>query len=246
MNAANPSPLDQIIRVNTGSRGLDDLLSGGFIQGKTFLIAGEPGTGKTTLCMRYILTGLEKGESAIYVALDERPIHIIQDAAALGWNLQPYIEKEQLLFLDLSGSFTSLHTAKMDEVQVESLLDGIAMHARRIKATRLIIDPIAPLVFGQREDLVRTYIRKLLMNLDEKLGTTTLITSHISPGSPGLSQFGIEEFLVSGVIKLSLKPLGGSYTRALLIRKMRGTPVDLTEYAFDIVPRKGIVIRHAF
>lgn len=234
-----------IERVNTGCKGLDRLLSGGLPKGKSFLLSGEPGTGKTTLCMHYILTGLEQGENAIYVALDERPAHIIQDALEFGWDLKPYIDEGRLVFLDVSQSFTSLSSQKIEEMNVDTLLKGMATHAKRINAKRLIIDPIAPLVFGQSKHHIHDYIRRLLMNLDETMGTTSLLTSHITPGSVGLSQFGLEEFLVSGVIKLSLKQIHDSYTRVLFVRKMRSTPTDLTEYAFDIVPGKGVILRHA-
>ncbi len=69
------------------------------------------------------------------------------------------------------------------------------------------------------------------------------MTSHVRPGSLGMSEYGIEEFMVSGVITMRLTKLERKYVRSLFVRKMRGTATDLSEYAFDIVNNRGIVIR---
>jgi circadian clock protein KaiC len=69
------------------------------------------------------------------------------------------------------------------------------------------------------------------------------MTSHVRPGTPGLSEYGIEEFMVSGVISLRLVKPEKKYVRSLFVRKMRGTATDLSEYAFEIVQGRGIVIR---
>ena len=90
------------------------------------------------------------------------------------------------------------------------------------------------------------YIRKLIFTLDKNPHCTTVITSHIPVNSNQLGRYGIEEFLATGVIMLKLFRAEGSsnqYIRSLFARKMRGTKIDLVEYAYEIVTNRGIVIR---
>ncbi len=94
-------------RLPTGITGLDPLIEGGFPVGKSYLVTGEPGSGKTIFCMQYILQGLLDGEKAVYVAVDEKPIDIIEGAASLGWELRKYIEEKKLLILDASPYFNA-------------------------------------------------------------------------------------------------------------------------------------------
>ena len=151
------------------------------------------------------------------------------------------------MIMDVSHSFAEARMGKSVEIDVKKLLTELAKHIKALNATRMVIDPIAPLVFGVNvTSCIQEYIRTLIFSIDESLGTTTLLTSHIVPGSPGLSQYGVEEFVVSGVIKLCLKQINNVYVRTLFIRKMRGTATDLTEYVFDIAHEKGVVIRQAF
>ena len=237
--------LKPAIRITTGSETLDELLHGGLPEKKSYLIAGEPGTGKTTLSLAYIMEGLKNDEVCVYVALDERPKHIIQDAANLGWNLIPYIKDKKLLIMDLSYSLMT-DKEQQDKVNVDKLLTELKHRVSTYNAKRLVVDPIAPVVLtADNESEARSYIKSLIFGIDELLGTTTLFTSHIAPGSEGLSQYGIEEFVVSGIIKLMLRKIGNTYVRTLFIRKMRSTKTELVEYVFDIIPSKGIVIRQA-
>ena len=77
----------------TGIPGLDPLLEGGFPAGKSYLVTGEPGSGKSIFCLQYLLRGLVEGEKAVFVAVDEKPADIIDQAASLGWDLSQYVEK---------------------------------------------------------------------------------------------------------------------------------------------------------
>jgi circadian clock protein KaiC len=72
------------LRVPTGGDGLDNLLSGGLQQNKVFLVSSQAGTGKTILCLQYVLAGAAHGENAVYVFIDEKPSHLLDDAESLG------------------------------------------------------------------------------------------------------------------------------------------------------------------
>ena len=75
-------------RASTGVAGLDDVLIGGFPRDHLYLIEGDPGTGKTTLALQFLLEGRERGESGLYVTLSESKNELLQIAASHGWNLE--------------------------------------------------------------------------------------------------------------------------------------------------------------
>src|SRR5687767_1838693 len=75
-------------RVSTGVTGLDNVLSGGFPQGHFFLVEGEPGTGKTTLGLQFLMAGAKNGENTLYVTLSESKREIEKVARSHGWSLE--------------------------------------------------------------------------------------------------------------------------------------------------------------
>ena len=74
--------LTPIQRIQTGIQGFDQLIYGGLPAGRSYLVSGEPGTGKTIFSLQFLLEGLKNGESAIFISIDEKPDHIIADAEA--------------------------------------------------------------------------------------------------------------------------------------------------------------------
>src|SRR6266705_5761199 len=72
-------------RVSTGVKGLDELLGGGFPEGRSILIVGSPGSGKTTFAMQYLYNGALLGETGLYVTLDEHPDHVKRNLQSYDW-----------------------------------------------------------------------------------------------------------------------------------------------------------------
>ncbi len=216
----------------------------GFQQGKVYLISGEGGTGKTIFCLQYALAGVGRGENAVYISLDEKPLHLVEDAESLGWDLKRYIIEKRITLLDVTPYFTNIRIGKEKSVDVLAVVSDLTKQIEGIKATRLVIDPIAPLIFGQEGTArVQEYIRSLIFSIEDNLECTTLITSGIPSGTSRISQYDVEEFVVCGIIVLGVSRLQGRRIRTLYIRKMRGTPIDLNDHAFEILPQRGIVIR---
>src|SRR5580704_3300930 len=73
--------------ISTGISGLDDVLCGGLDSERLYLIEGEPGTGKTTIALQFLLEGARKGEKGLYVTLSETKIELVEIAASHGWSL---------------------------------------------------------------------------------------------------------------------------------------------------------------
>jgi circadian clock protein KaiC len=83
-----------IEKVKTRIAGLDELLDGGFPKGRVISIIGSPGTGKTILSTQFIMNGiLDYGENGLYISLDERKQHYIEEMGSFGWDLEK-LEKE--------------------------------------------------------------------------------------------------------------------------------------------------------
>ncbi len=231
-------------KVRTGIEGLDGLIEGGFVEGRTCLVAGETGTGKTTFSLQYLLYGANEGENGVYVTIHEKPEHIIEDAMSIGWDLNKLIEENKLLFVELTPHFYNIE--KIDAQQIVDILNG---YINEINAKRLVIDPIAPLVTRSDEPLkylhaqmyIRNYIRRLFYSLDD-LKVTTVVTSEIPTGTNKLSRYGIEEFLASGVIVLRLQMNETGFRRELYIRKMKSVNHSMNVYSFVIQYKKGIRI----
>ncbi|MBT3260668.1 recombinase RecA [bacterium] len=231
-------------KILSGIEGMDELLYGGIPKGKAYLVSGEPGTGKTIFSLQYLLAGAKKGEKCAYISIDEKPEHIIADAESLGWGITPFLNNGSFQILDISSYFGKNKFDKVNVLDTNKIVKNIIQFVRTSKATRLAIDPIAPLIFAEKDSLeIIEYIRKLIYSLEDNLNCTSLLTSYVPVGSAKLSSYGIEEFATSGIILLKLSKINNKYIRSLWIRKMRGTRVDLSEYSFEILPRRGIVLR---
>lgn len=233
-------------RIATGITGLDERLQGGLLQGKTYLVTGMPGTGKTTFAAQFALEGLKHGENAIFVSVDEKPTHVVEDSEGLGWDLRTPVNEGKLTLLDVAPYFNWVRYGKNNAIDTNEVVQDLTKQIRRIGAKRLIFDSLVPLVLHrERVHDVQEFIRGLVFSIDDNLGCTTLMTSHVWPGALGNTHdASIEEYIVSGVIALRLaKTHPEQYERKMFVSKMRGTKTDLREYTYDIEHTKGLVLR---
>jgi len=230
--------------VKTGIEGLDEIIGGGLIKGRTYLVAGETGTGKTIFSLNFLIYGALHGEPGVYLLVDEDYEDLIAGAHAFGWDLEVLINNNMLSVLTLLPDFVEKMKDKPIDTIVRSIVYNIASEAKRIGARRLVIDPVAPLILGESDiSWVREYIRSLLINIEKTIGTTNIVTSEIPTGSNQLSRFGVEEFLAAGVFVLKLEERDGEFRRTLIIRKMRWRPVPPSAYRFEIVSGRGIIVK---
>jgi circadian clock protein KaiC len=231
-------------KIESGIEGFDKLLYGGIPRGRAYLVSGEPGTGKTIFSMQYLVHGLNNGEKAIYISIDEKPEHVIEDCKALGWDLDYFLRNGQLQIIDVTNYFSSINNTVKSPQKITRVVEDILGYVNTTGATRLAIDPVAPLIFSDSKytDVVE-YIRHLIFSLEETTTCTTLLTSYVPVGSEKVSRMGVEEFAASGIIVLSLVRSNSKRIRTVGVRKMRGTRIDLTEYSFEILPDRGIVLR---
>src|SRR3989344_5355208 len=234
-------------RIPTGIKGFDDLVEGGFPEGRSILVSGSCGTGKTIFCTQYIFNGAKKfNDPGIYVTLDERPDLIRQDMLRFGWDLRKLEDENMMQIIDGSIAKTGLPSEEEFSMpatgfDVDKLLLEIMRTAKRIGAKRVVIDSVPALGFNfENEHEVRSAILKLSYLLS-RIGVTTLLTSEVAEGENKFGKYGIEEYVVDGVVVLHYMGIGTRSNRTLHVRKMRAT-----NHSEDLHPLKigsqGIVI----
>jgi len=199
-----------IERVKSGIPGLDRLIQGGFVKNSANLITGETGTGKTIFGCQFIWHGLKSGEPGVYITMEEHPDELRTDVAQFGWNFAKYEKtgKCEIIYYD-PAEVSNIASAIMNEIQT-------------MKARRLVIDSTSVLGLTIENPLL---IRRKLLSLINaiKRQCTALLISEIPEDSKTLSRFGVEEFVVDGVIVLHFVGIGGEDFGNIQIRKMRKT-----------------------
>jgi len=216
-------------RIKTGIFGLDELIEGGFPAGRSVLVSGACGTGKTILSMQYIYKGAKDyNEPGVYVTLDERPDLIREDVLRFGWDLKKLEEKNLINIVD--GSIAKLGMPSEEEFSlpvtgydIDKLLLEIMRVIKRIDARRVVIDSVPALGFNFENT---NEIRKAILKVSYMLmrsGVTSILVSEIQEGVNKFGKYGVEEYVVDGVIVLHYMGVGTQSNRTMHIRKMRAT-----------------------
>ena len=237
----------QTERVPTGIDGLDRTIEGGLPKGRSILVTGEPGTGKTIFALQFLFEGLKRGEKCMFVTADEGPMDVLEQAASLGWDLERYSDTKELSILNAGTYLSTLPGAgKERHVDVQKAVSDLAAFVNQIGVQRLVLDPAGPFVM-LRDSAVRIQdqTRMLIKMMRSSMKTTNVLTSYAVPRTGERSMHGIEEYLVAGAIVLEMFWKDGYLARSLIVEKMRCTSVKPTQLEFDIEKGQGIVIQPA-
>ena len=149
-------------RIQTGISGLDDILNGGLPQGHLYLVEGNPGTGKTTLALQFLLEGVRRGENVIYVTLSESRKELEQVARSHGWSAASLQIYEMVpLEDDLSpeAQYTVFHPS---EVELADTITAILERVDATKPQRVVFDSLSELRMLARDPLKYDDVRFLL------------------------------------------------------------------------------------
>jgi len=234
-------------RVPTGIKGLDELIEGGFPEGRTVLVSGACGTGKTIFSMQYLYNGAKDfSEPGIYVTLDERPDLIRQDVLRFGWDLRKLEEENMIQIID--GSIAKLGIPSEEEFSMpatgfdlDKLLLEIMHVSKRIGAKRVVIDSIPALGFNfDSSNDIRKAILKLSYLL-MRIGVTSILTSEVQEGANKFGKYGVEEYVVDGVIVMHYMGIGTQSNRTMHIRKLRATKHSEDLHPIEIGD-KGVIV----
>jgi circadian clock protein KaiC len=207
-------------RTATGVSGLDDILHGGLPSGQMYLLEGDPGTGKTTAALQFILEGGRRGERTLYVTLSESKAELEAAAASHGWSLDSveiveFVPEEATLSAE--DSYTVFHP---NEVELASTIKKLIEEIERVKAQRVVLDSLSELRLLAAEPV--KYRRQLLALKRYFAGrgmTTLLLDDRSSEGSDVQLQS-----IAHGVIRLQKNPRSYGITRRQVeVLKVRGS-----------------------
>ncbi|MDO3410094.1 ATPase domain-containing protein [Saccharibacillus sp. CPCC 101409] len=210
--------------VHTGVTGLDELLGGGLPRGTTTILEGNPGTGKTTLGIQFLLEGARQyGESGIYITFEELPEQIYRDMSGFGWDLKELERQNKLRIICLEPDVLLDQMMRTDGL-FEQLI-------REIDCKRVVIDSISLFrTLGGMQTDGREQIYSI-RNIMRKFELTALFLREYGEWEGRSTPF--ENYVCDGIIRLSLREhLEKFRKRTVEILKMRGAHIVEGEHHY--------------
>src|SRR3984885_11114250 len=226
-----------IPKAETGISGLDQILNGGLPKGRTTLITGNSGTGKTLLGIEFLVNGIrEYSENAILVTFEESAPKVTENVSSLGFDLDNLQDAGKLTMMAFKVDPSKKSLGYFDFAPFLVLLeDAIA----RIGAKRVVLDTIE-LLFGAYSDATTMRIELVkLMHWLEVHDVTAIITGE--GGKNTLTRFGIEEYASDCVLVLDHRIPADVSTRLLRVMKYRGSVHGTNEYPF-LIGNDGFIV----
>jgi circadian clock protein KaiC len=220
-----------IEKAPTGIDGFDEITGGGLPRGRTSLVCGGAGCGKTLFGMEFLVRGAtEFGEPGIFVAFEETTNDLKANVRSLGFDLENLIERD-LVRLD-HIILERDEIAETGEYDLEGLFIRLNYAIDSIGAKRVVIDTIETLFAGlSNPALLRSELRRLFSWFKQK-GVTAIVTGERGDGQ--LTRQGLEEYVSDCVVLLDHRVNGQISTRRLRVVKYRGSHHGTNEYPFLI------------
>ena len=223
----------QVQKIPSGIEGLDDVCQGGLPSGRSTLISGTSGTGKTIFSLQYLHHGIcNFDEPGIFITFEESPLDIIRNASSFGWDLKKLIDQDKLFILDASPDPDGQDV--VGNFDLSGLIERISYAIRKYKAKRVAIDSITA-VFQQYDAVyvVRREIFRLTARLKEIGVTTVMTTERVEEYGP-IARYGVEEFVSDNVVLLRNVLESEKRRRTVEVLKLRGTTHMKGEFPFTM------------
>ncbi len=231
-----------IERTPTGISGFDQVALGGLPAGRSTLVTGTTGSGKTLFAAEFLARGIAKfDEPGVFVTFEETAADIRRNYASLGFTIEQWEADGKWLFVDASAGVA-------DEAVIVGSYDFGALAARvehavrQVGAKRVSFDSLGA-IFTRFADtgVVRHELFRLAATL-ERLGVTSVLTAERTSEYDGVSRYGVEEFVLDNVVILRNVLDREHRRRTIEAVKFRGCPHRTGEWLFTIDPQDGIVV----
>jgi circadian clock protein KaiC len=231
----------------TGIAGLDVITSGGLPRGRTTLVAGAAGCGKTLLGVEFLVRGIEQGEPGVLIAFEETADELTTNVASLGWDLEELCQSGQLVV-----DHVKVEREQIDQTgdyDLEALFIRLKFAIQQVGAKRVVIDTLEVLFSALNDTaILRAEIRRLFSWLKAQ-DVTAIVTAEKGDGS--LTRHGLEEYVSDCVITLDHRVEEQRAVRRLRVVKLRGArhgtneyPFIIDEQGFSVVPITSFDLRH--
>jgi len=230
MASTHPVSPAAVEKTPSGIAGFDQITGGGLPAGRSTLICGGPGSGKTIFAVEFLVRGAQRGEPGVFITFEESVADLSSNVASLGFDLAR-LQEQKLLAVD----YVHLDPAEIEEAGGYSL-DGLFVRLEHaideIGAKRVAIDTLEVLFSTLKDDsVVRAETHRLFRFLKSR-GVTAVVTAEAGDGV--LTRQGLEEYVSDCVVTLGQSVFDQSATRFLRIVKYRGSSHGTNEYPFLI------------
>jgi circadian clock protein KaiC len=219
----------------TGITGFDAITGGGLPGGRTTLLVGGPGSGKTILSLQFLVHGAQRcDEPGIFVAFEEASSRIEANAESFGWKLADLRRRRKLFFLDAQPVADMVQSGTFD---LSGMLAALGAQTDAMKATRIVFDALdvvlalLPDEAAKRREVYRLHEWLLAR---EMTGLITAKADGDEASSTGQQTFGFMQFMVDCAVMLNHSVVQGVSQRNLRVQKYRGTAFDENESPFLI------------
>lgn len=227
-----------IIKARTGIEGFDEITGGGLPVGRTTLLEGGPGSGKTMFALQFLVHGVKNcDEPGIFVAFEEAPKRILENYRSFGWKLEE-LENHQLFLLDARPTSDLVQSGEFD---LGGMLAALEAQVDKMKAKRIVFDALDIVLALMPDDLTR---RREVYRLHDWLLShelTGLITAKADGDGTTTDNpepLGFMQYMVDCSVVLNHRVTLGVSQRNLRVRKYRGSGFDENESPF-VVAKNG-------
>lgn len=237
-----PSSFSKLNKAPTGITGLDEMTGGGLPHGRTTLLAGGPGSGKTILSLQFLVNGARQSkEAGIFIAFEELSKRIVANAESFQWNIPELQENKKLYFMDAQPDPDLVLSGGFD---LSGMLAILARQVKAIKARRIVIDALdivlalLPDPMSVRREIYRLHDWLLAHDL------TAIITAKASDKLGGVlhqETLGFMQFMVDCSIYLNHSVIYGVSQRNIRVQKYRGSAFDENESPF-LISKSGFEV----
>lgn len=232
---------DALERVRTGVDAFDELVMGGLPRGRTTVVSGTPGSGKTVFATQFLAHGITRyEENGVLVTFEEPSADIQANMQAFGWELKQWSEQGRLAFIDASPPLND--ELVLGDFDLEALLSRIMHAVKRVKAKRVVLDSLTQLFEHFIDDprIVRRELVRLTTAL-KQAHLTVLMTAERNTEYGEISRHRLEEFVADNVIILRNVLQREKRRRTIEVLKMRGSHHVEGEAPFTLLENRGIV-----
>jgi len=241
--------------LKTNINGFDDLFAEkGIPSGSSVLVAGGPGTGKSTLCRQICYNLVSKGKKCMYVSFEESKERIMKSMEKFGWNVESYVNNGDLIIQKINpldilrmkfGSIGGSGSATELSYKIKPLVIP-----KDFQPEIIAVDSLSAIIAASitKDKNYRVYLQQLF-SFFEETGATSLLITETDPIPTRYSDTGIEEFLADGIIVLYNIKEKDTRKNAIEILKMRNCKhekkivlMEINEKGIKIFPEKNIII----
>jgi circadian clock protein KaiC len=239
LNRANPkSARPALPKSATGIAGLDEVTDGGLPRGRTTLIVGGPGCGKTLFGISFLVAGVRQfDEPGVLIAFEETAEEIAQNVRSLGYDLEALVAERKLAVDHVRVERSEIE--ETGDYDLEGLFVRLAHAIDSVKAKRVVIDTLEVLFAGlSNHAILRAELRRLFRWLKDR-DVTAIVTAERGPS--GMTRHGLEEYVSDCVVLLDHRVDHQVSTRRLRVVKYRGSAHGANEYPF-LIDSDGLAV----